>query len=282
MSYLDELKQQSENSLNERRKAIDDANKKEEFGNENLLKITLDPKTETCQIRLRFMPPKQGSNVAYVDKYIHAFKNAGTMLFENCPTSIKKKCYVCEQNKETYKYNPDIVKAERKRRHKVYANVFVMEDSTNPDNEGKNFIWEFGDSILGKIEEAINPTSKYDDSFDPFNLFTGADFVLIVCKVDGRWSYDKSKFLKPSAFEKSDEEIEEILDNLYDLEEIVSPDKFKSYEELKDRYDYVMNGSSTKPNSSLEESYEKPVRTSKAVKELENNLPEINLDDLPF
>ena len=61
-------------------------------------------------------------------------------------------------------------------------------------------------------------------------------------KVDGYWNYDKSEFSEPSALLDDDDELERIYNKLYSLEEFTAPSNFKSYEELKTRFELVLSG----------------------------------------
>jgi hypothetical protein len=60
--------------------------------------------------------------------------------------------------------------------------------------------------------------------------------------VAGFTNYDKSEFASPSALHDDDEALEKIWDQQYKLQEFVSADQFKSYDELKSRLDMVLTG----------------------------------------
>ena len=50
---------------------------------------------------------------------------------------------------------------EQKRKLSYYANIYVVQDKANPENEGKVFLYKFGKKIFDKIMEAMQP--EYED-----------------------------------------------------------------------------------------------------------------------
>ena len=79
------------------------------------------------------------------------------------------------------------------------------------------------------------------DPMNPFCPWKGANFKLKCRKVDGYPNYDQSDFSTPEAlFGGDDSRIEELWKSQYSLTELVKPENFKSYEELKRRLDRVL------------------------------------------
>ena len=70
----------------------------------------------------------------------------------------------------------------------------------------------------------------------------GANFVLKVKQVSGFSNYDESKFLNQSAIPNIDDESfqKELFEQMVDLSEMTSKDKFKSFEELSTKFGQVM------------------------------------------
>ena len=56
----------------------------------------------------------------------------------------------------------------------------------------------------------------------------------------GYWNYDSSEFAAPAPLLDDDDAMEAIWKQEHSLAELVSPDQFKSYEDLKKRLDYVL------------------------------------------
>lgn len=128
-----------------------------------------------------------------------------------------------------------------KRRTKYHANILVVKDPQNPENEGKVFIWAFGVKILEMIQEVmVESDDPLDDTvkFNPFCMWEGANFRVRQQKVEGWPNYSKSKFDAPSPV-GTDEEIEEIWNTAHSLAFLTDPSSFKSYAELQDRLNIV-------------------------------------------
>jgi hypothetical protein len=87
----------------------------------------------------------------------------------------------------------------------------------------------------------MQPEFEDESPVNPFDFWEGADFKLKIRQVEGYRNYDKSEFDTPSElFDGDDEKLEEVYESLHSLQELVSPDKFKSYDELKQRLDKVL------------------------------------------
>ena len=94
----------------------------------------------------------------------------------------------------------------------------------------------------------MNPEFEDESPVNPFDLWEGANFKMKIRKVEGYSNYDKSEFDTPSALLEDDERMEEIWNSQSSLKELVSADKFKSYDELKEKLDRVLGlGEMSKP-----------------------------------
>lgn len=183
--------------------------------------------------------------------YTHSFQNPITKKWyiENCPRTIDKnaKCPVCEYNWNIFKnYEKEIAKTKTaltKGKAYYYANILVIKDKANPENDGKVFIYKFGKTIMSKIQECLDPKYPDDPAFDPFHPIEGANFILKTKKKGGYLNFDDSKFESPKAIVKTSKEFDDIMMNAYPLKEFVDPSKFKEYEALKNRFELVMNSS---------------------------------------
>lgn len=131
-----------------------------------------------------------------------------------------------------------------------YANVYVIRDEENPENEGKVMIYEFGRQIFGFIEKLLQPEFDDVDPSDPFDYWEGRNFKIRMVGreiPDSRTgnkivvpNYEQSEFEPPSAFMDGDEDkIEEIYEQTYDLSSFVDPSRFKSFDEVANRFKAV-------------------------------------------
>jgi len=116
----------------------------------------------------------------------------------------------------------------------------VVSDPSNPQNEGKVFLYQYGAKIFGKLQELLNPQFEDETAADPFNMWEGANFRLKIQKVAGYPNYDKSVFDTPSAISDDDSELERIFNEEHSLKELVDPKNFKSYDDLKTKFYRVL------------------------------------------
>ena len=87
---------------------------------------------------------------------------------------------------------------------------------------------------------AMQPEFEDETPLNPFDFWQGADFKVKIKKVAGFWNYDSSEFAAPKPLLKDDDALEALWKKEYSLQELVSADKFKSYEELKKRLESVL------------------------------------------
>jgi len=139
---------------------------------------------------------------------------------------------------------------KQKRRLKYTANVYIVKDSGNPENEGKVFLYQFGKKIFDKLNDLMNPTFEDEDPVNPFDLWEGANFRLKIRQFEGYPNYDKSEFDPASPLSEDDAELERIWVEQHTLEEIVSEKNFKSYSELKTKLYRVLDLQNDEPTAS--------------------------------
>lgn len=269
--------------MKKRRENLDDlAGKLEETGKQKYDKDTRlwYPKLDDGNgyAVIRFMPAKDDEDAKWVQRFTHGYKfdaNSNSWYIENCPTTIGVngeqigRCPQCESNSELYKTlgkdrASKIVSAPypyaRKRKMKYTSNVYVVSDPATPENNGKVVLFEYGTKIFDKLKLALSPEFPNDPKFNPFNLWTGANFELKIRKVDGQVNYDSSNFM-PVGELADDETMERIYNSIYSLEELIAPENYKDYDTLKARVNTVL-GVSAEPTS--EEVFNAPAEPAPA------------------
>jgi hypothetical protein len=206
---------------------------------------------------VRFLPPPSGEDSAFVKIYNHGFKVNNSWLIDNCPTTIGEQCPVCSANSSLWNSGIDANKkiaSARKRKLNFYSNVYIVKNPANPELEGSVMLYRFGQKIFDKIMGAMRPEFEGDEILDPFDLWNGADFKIKVKTVKDSGNnlsfpnYDQSEFMSPRPLSEDDEELESIWKKCYSLQELISPDKFKSEEELQKRLNYVLGTSTPTPS----------------------------------
>ena len=212
-------------------------------GDDRLWKPEVD-KSGNGYAVIRFLPAPEGEDLPWAKMYTHAFQGPGGWLIDNCLTTTGDKCPVCEYNSRLWNSGSDSdkeVARKQKRKLSYYANIYVVRDSANPDNEGKVFLYKFGKKIFDKITEAMQPEFDDEEPINPFDFWQGANFKLKIKKVAGYWNYDSSEFERPSELlDGDDEALESLWKKQYSLSDIVKRDEFKDYDGMKKRLDYVL------------------------------------------
>lgn len=196
---------------------------------------------------IRFLPaPAVDGDDAlpWVRIFDHGFQGPGGWYIENSLTTLGQKDPVSEHNSVLWnsgiEANKEIAR-KQKRRLKYIANILVISDTKNPDNEGKVFLFKFGKKIFDKITEAMNPQFDDEKATNPFDFWAGANFKLKVRKFEGYPNYDKSEFEKSSAlYDGDDAKLEKLWKMEYSLKEFLDPKNFKSYDELKTKLNRVL------------------------------------------
>ena len=219
---------------------------KKSYKDERLWKPELD-KTGNGYAVIRFLPAVEGEDMPWAKVWNHAFQGpTGQWYIENSLTTLSQKDPVSELNSSFWNSGVESDKEiarRQKRKLQYFSNIFVVSDSTNPENEGKVFLFRYGKKIFDKIMEAMQPAFEDETPINPFDFWKGANFKLKIRKVDGYWNYDKSEFEAPSALSDGDDQtLETIWNEQYSLKEFTAPTNFKSYDELKTRLNMVLAG----------------------------------------
>ena len=192
---------------------------------------------------IRFLPAPSGEDVPFVRMWDHGFQGPGGWYIEQSLTTLGEKDPVSEYNSMLWnsgvEANKDQVR-KQKRRLSFISNILVVKDSSNPDNEGKVFLYKYGKKIFDKLNEAMDPQFDDEKAINPFDFWEGADFKLKIRKVEGFRNYDKSEFDTGSAVSEDDEALEALWKAEHSLQEFLDPSNFKSYNELQTKLNRVL------------------------------------------
>ena len=133
------------------------------------------------------------------------------------------------------------------RRENWLANIYVVNDPANPDNNGKVKLLRFGKQINKIITEAITGDDADEFGARVFDLSKKGCSLKIKVERQGDFpTYVSSRFASPTSIDDmTDSKIEDLLSNVSDLETVFP---CKSYDELKavlNEHFYCNSGSST-------------------------------------
>jgi len=225
------------------------------YVDERIWKPTVD-KAGNGYAVLRFLPAPEGEDLPWVRYWDHGFKGpTGLWYIENSLTSIGQNDPVGELNSKLWnsgiESDKDKARAQKRRLHYV-VNAYVVSDPSNPENEGKVFLYKFGKKIFDKIMDVMQPAFQDETPINPFDFWEGANFKLKIRNVEGYRNYDKSEFDSPSQL-ADDEKLETIYGKMHSLKEFTDPTNYKTYDELKSKLMRVLGEEATAGSYTVKE-----------------------------
>lgn len=268
MSFAN-LKKNSKQTLQELAEKLQNVDKRGSSDDNRFWKLTVD-KANNGSAVIRFLPPKEGESDPFIKVWDHFFKGPGGTYAEKSLTTIGLDDPVSELNSRDWNSGSEENKEKarkRKRQTSFISNIYVESDPANTENEGKVFLFQYGKKIFDKIMDVMNPSFAGDDPINPFDFWEGASFKLRAHDADGGFrSYEKSAFAAPKPLHSDDKVLESIYDQLYSLQDLIAPSKFKSYDELQAKLNKVLgltgNGQS---NDAPSQSPREPGKTAPAA-----------------
>lgn len=198
-------------------------------------------------IRFLDKPSQDGEDaLPWVRTFSHSFQGPGGWLIELCPTTLDQKCPVCESNNTLWNSGLDSDKkiaSSRKRKLAYTANILVVSDPANPENDGKVKLFKFGKKIFDKMYLKMHTEFPDEVPFKPFDLWDGANFKLRARKVDGQRNYDISEFAAQTPVSTDEVKLEAIWKSEMALKPLLDQGNFKTYDQLKVRLERVLGPS---------------------------------------
>lgn len=247
---------------------------------------------------VRFLPPPLDGDWgeeehAFVVYYKHGFQGPrGHWYIENSLTSIGKDDPVTEYNNMLWqdigtKESKDQARTQ-KRKKRFVSNVLVIKDPVNPENEGKVFLYEYGQKIFDKIKSYLTPPKESGrEALNIFDPVDGANFHIEAHRTQGDGNYyldyGSSKFDVPAPLFKGDEDkIVEAWEQAHSLNQFVdetNEDWYKPYDELRDQLVKRMGAESFE--QLLDPAYFSSGATKNPMEELEKDQNDLSkfLDD---
>lgn len=224
---------------------------------------------------IRFLPAPKGEDHPYVRLWSHGFKGpTGLWYVENSLTTLGQQDPVSEYNNMLWNKDNDkdsIFKKQardQKRNLTYVANILIIKDGNNPENEGQVKLFRFGPKIYDKLADVMNPKFEDEKPMNPFDFWKGADFKLKIRTVEGYRNYDKSEFDSPSElFDNDEEKLSKLWESQHSLAAFIAADQFKPYDKLKARLDIVLGLADGKATPGVKDvvADEKPAVKEKAA-----------------
>lgn len=231
---------------------------------------------------VRLLPNIKDPAKTFFHFYQHAFNSfaSGKFMSVVSPSSFGERDPISELkykllrtgSEEDKKKASSLVWSER-----WLVNAYIVDDPTNPDNNGKVKIVQFGKQLHKIIMRAIDGDDADDLGAKVFSLKADGVNLKITCETQGGYkTYTSSKFSMPRAIDGvTDKNVDEILNSIHDLEKI---NPVRSYDELKKILDeHFLCVEST--DNDTHEVVTKPVERQSAVAATVTSKPSTAVDD---
>jgi hypothetical protein len=194
---------------------------------------------------VRLLPNLEAPDRTFFHYYHHMWKSvvSNNMISFLCPTTYGDKCPIEEYRSRVYrtKNETEIEKTRPIKRNESWlANVFVIKDPTNPENEGKVKILRYGRQLNKIITDAITGDDSDEYGSRVFDLSDkGCSFKIKVEQNSGGYpEYVSSKFMSPSKIDGLDN-----LDDVYSsIKQLDSIFNHKTYDEIEEMLNFHFLG----------------------------------------
>lgn len=193
---------------------------------------------------IRFLPAPQGEDTQFVRIWDHGFQGPGGWYIEKSLTTLGEKDPVSEYNTQLWNSGIESNKEQvrkQKRRLSFISNVYIVKDPAHPENDGKVFLFKYGKKIFEKLKAAMEPEFEDEKPMNPFDMWEGANFKLKIRNYEGYRNYDKSEFEEAGPLLDDDDKLEKVWKSEHKLQPFLDPSNFKSYDELKNKLNKVLN-----------------------------------------
>ena len=255
---------------------------KSNYGDDRFWKPAVD-KSGNGYAVIRFLPAKEGDDLPWVRYWDHGFQGpTGRWYIENSLTSIGKDDPVSELNSRLWnsgvESDKDLARSRKRRLHHV-SNILVVSDPSNPENEGKTFLYKFGKKIFDKIMDVMQPQFQDEQAVNPFDFWEGANFKLKIRNFEGYRNYDKSEFDSASPLYEGDEgRLRDTYESLYELSPFTDPSTYKSYEDLKRKLIEVLGEEEVNGSASVSNHATVDEPSAPGLDKVEDEIPGIGSD----
>ena len=230
--------------------------------------------TPDNQYDLRFVPNVKDPEKTFFHYYTQSFTSFSTgqfisamspQTFGNTDLIAQTKFRLKANGTEEEKRKADTIR----RTENWLVNVYVVNDPSNPDNNGEVKIMRFGKQLHKIIMDSIQDEDEAAVGFRAFDLGeNGCTFRVKVEKQGDFPTYVTSKFLLPSAVPGLDDG-EAVMEKVYALDEVFNLKSDEEINKLLDEHFYCgdgrSSGASTGSSSSAPE--------KKADPELDEEVP---------
>lgn len=210
-------------------------------GTRNILKFEKD-KTYT----VRLIPNVSSPEKTFFHYYTYDWSSFGTGQYTSVlsPTTFGQRCPITDTKFKVLRNGTDEEKAKAnllRRNERWLINAYVVDDPTNPENNGTLKIIRYGKQLHKIISDAIDGEGSEDFGPRIFDLSENGVNFKIKSEQQGDYiSYTSSKFTMPRKIEgMTDTKAEEVYNSSFDLTSIVSTKSQDELLEILDEHFFV-------------------------------------------
>ena len=220
---------------------------------------------------IRLLPYSKDPSKTFFHHYTHGWNSFATGKYVQAlsPTTFNERDPISEERFRAMRTGTEDEKSRMsavRRSEKWLVNVYVIDDPSNPDNNGKVKILRYGKQLQKIIMEAIEGEDSEEYGEKIFDL--GSEGVNFKVKVEQQGDYPTyvaSRFTTTNKLKLSEDEQKAIYDSSYDLTKVNS---IKSYDELKQMIDdhiYVRTDAAPATESQPQTRVSSPVAEKRSV-----------------
>lgn len=136
-----------------------------------------------------------------------------------------------------------------RRKENWFANVYVIDDPSNPENNGTVKVLRIGPQIKKIIDDALTGDGAEEFGYRIFDLGEDGANLKIKAEASGDYvTFASSGFYNKPQINLTDEQIENIYSSAHDLESIYPRKTFDELQEILDVHFYGKSGKTAPPS----------------------------------
>ena len=195
---------------------------------------------------IRFLPDPNNTPFIPMTRINAQHTKKGFFVSEWSPSSIGLKNPFEEKFTELWNAGEKEKAKTLGRQFRFLTNIKVIKDPSNPENEGKIFLYDMSKTMIDMLKEVMIQTEQMkaldEDPVAVYNPIEGANFLVKVKNGDNDIpTYTSSKFADKitGIYPNEAAATTDITENAYSLKEFYEPTFYKTYDELlelRDRF----------------------------------------------
>jgi hypothetical protein len=246
--------------------------------------ILKTPAGHTYTVRL--LPFAKDPSKTFFHYFVHGWTSFSTGQYVQAvsPQTFNERDPISEERFKILRAGTEEEKEKMqavRRSEKWLVNVYVVEDPSNPENNGTVKMLRYGKQLQKIIMEAIEGEDAEEFGARIFDL--GAEGVNFKVKVEQQGDYPtyvSSRFTSSGKLSLSQEQQDKIYNSVYNLEEVFT---IKSYDELKEMIDEHIYATPitekvetvSKPQSTPVVNYSTPIASQVVENTVEDDIEEL-------